>query len=221
MTDYYKTTLEVLSQILQEENYDHWAKWMQEDIKLWENNKSVEHHLRAYGGMGSFNDVNVGGNDKEGIWKNHIFGRLQTLAYSLAKGNSVESILKPISNQHHAIEISGWRCRNCGDARMTDRDINLFIAYYFIPKLFTEYVHKDKLQEVANITKLIDSEEVTVKKEQIKSLIKQANIILNPDDNWLWTCPKCGSSEVCAYRWNVLENGSKLVESDHNLDIKS
>ena len=67
MTDHYKTTLEILAEILKEENYDHWAKWMQEDIKLWEINKNTEHHLRAYGGMGSFNDVNVGGNENEGI----------------------------------------------------------------------------------------------------------------------------------------------------------
>jgi hypothetical protein len=221
MTDYYKTSLEVLTQILQEENYDHWAKWMQEDLKLWEINKSVEHHLHAYGGMGSFNDVVIGGNSNEGIWKAHIFGHLQTLAYSLATGDSLGSILEGISNRNSSKEISGWRCRNCGEARMTDRDINLFIAYYFIPKFFVQYVQEDKLQEVTDIHKLIDSEEVRNKKKQIESLIQEANIILNPDNNWLWTCPKCGSSEVCAYRWKVLEDGSKLVEGDDNLEINA
>ncbi len=29
MTHHYKATLAVLAQIMQEENYDHWAKWMQ------------------------------------------------------------------------------------------------------------------------------------------------------------------------------------------------
>ncbi len=221
MTDYYKTTLEVLSKILQEENYDHWAKWMQEDIKLWETNKSVEHHLHAYGGMGSFNDVRVGENDNEGIWKGHVFGHLQTLAYSLAKGDSLESVLESISNRNSSKEISGWRCKNCGDARMTDRDINLFIANHFISKLFVKYMQDDRLKETIDIPKLIDSEEVINKKVQIKFLIQQANIILNLDNNWLWTCPKCGSAEVCAYRWRVLEDGSKLVEGDDNLEIKS
>jgi predicted RNA-binding Zn-ribbon protein involved in translation (DUF1610 family) len=221
MTDYYKTSLEVLTQILQEENYDHWEKWMQEDLKFWEINKSVEHHLHAYGGMGSFNDVMIGGNNNEGIWKAHIFGHLQTLAYSLAKGDSLGSILEGISNRNSSKEISGWRCRNCGEARMTDRDINLFIAYYFIPKFFVQCVQEDKLQEVTDIYKLIDSEEVRNKKKQIESLIQAANVILNPDNNWLWTCPKCGSSEVCAYRWKVLEDGSKLVDGDDNLEINA
>ena len=219
MTDYYKTTLEILAEILHKEDYDHWANWMQEDIILWETNKSTEHHLRAYGGMGSFNDIYVGGNDNVGIWKNHIFGQLQSLAYSLAKGDSIESILKPISNQRHEVEISGWRCRNCGDARMNNRTINLLIAQHFIPKFFLNYVQEGNLNEVANIFKLIDSEEVINKKSQIISLIKEANIILNPDDNWLWTCPKCESSQVCSYRWNVLTDDYKIVEGKDNLEI--
>ncbi len=221
MTDYYKIALEVLVKILQEEHYEHWAKWMQEDLKLWETNKSVEHHLHAYGGMGSFNDVVIGGNDNVGIWKGYVFGNLQTLTYSLAKGESLKSILGGISNRNNLNEISGWRCRNCGDARMNEKDINLFIASYFIPKYFVEYLQKDKLNEVINIPKLIDLEEVINKKTQLKSLIQQANITLNLDDNWLWTCPKCGSAEVCAYRWNVLEDGSKLVEGNDDLEIKS
>ena len=220
MTDHYKITLEILAKILKEENYDHWANWMREDIKLWETKKSTEHHLQAYGGMGSFNDIYVGGNDNVGIWKNHIFGYLQSLAYSLAKGDSMESILKPISNPHHAVEISGWRCRNCGDARMNSRNINLFIAYYSIPKVFAKYLQENKLNEVIDIPKLIDSEEIINKKEQIKTLIQQANIILNPDDKWLWNCPKCGSSKVCSYRWNVLEDESKMVEGNDNLEIE-
>jgi hypothetical protein len=221
MTDYYKTTLEVLAKILQEENYDHWANWMQEDIKFWETNKSVEHHLHAYGGMGSFNDVVIGNNDNEGIWKGHILGHLQSLAYSLAKGNSLSSIIEGILNRNITNEIGGWRCRNCGDARMNDRDINLFIANNFIPTFFIKYLQVDKLQEVYDIFKLINSEEVKNKKNQIESLIQQENIILNLDNNWLWNCPKCGSSEVCVYRWNVSDNGTKLVEGDDNLETNS
>jgi hypothetical protein len=217
MTDYYKTTLTILAKILQEENHEHWAKWMQEDLKLWETDKSVEHHLHAYGGMGSFNDVTIGGNDNEGIWKGHIFGHLQNLACRLAKGDTLESILKSISNQHRSNEISGWRCRNCGDARMTDREINLFIANNFIPKFFVKFVQEDRLNEVNDILKLIDSEEVMDKKSQVKTLIQQANIILNPDDNWLWTCPKCGSSEVCVYRWVLVGDDEGLIEGRDNL----
>jgi DNA replicative helicase MCM subunit Mcm2 (Cdc46/Mcm family) len=102
---------------------------------------------------------------------------------------------------------------------MMDRGINLFIANYFIPKFFVQYVQEDRLKEVISIPKLIDSEGVINKNTQIKSLIQEANIIVNPANNWLWICPKCGSSEVCAYRWKVLEDGSKLIEGEDNLEI--
>jgi hypothetical protein len=60
---------------------------MREYIKFWENNKSVECYLRAYGDAGSFNDVTVGGNGNNGIWKDYTFGYLQTLTCSLVKGD--------------------------------------------------------------------------------------------------------------------------------------
>lgn len=220
MTDYYKKSLEILVKILQAEQYDHWANWMLEDLKFWETTKSVEHHLHAYGGMGSFNDVVIGGNDREGIWESRVFGNVQTLAYSLAKGDTLKTILEGIANRPNISEISGWRCRNCGDARINDRDIEFYIVNEFIPKFFVEYIREDKFDEVMNIPKLIDSEEVTKKRESLIDLIKGTNIILNPDTNWVWTCPKCGSSAVCAYRWNVLENEFKLVEGNNNLEIK-
>jgi hypothetical protein len=103
---------------------------------------------------------------------------------------------------------------------MTDRDINLFIANNFIPKFFVEYMQEDRLNEVVDIPKLIDSEKIMDKKSQIKTLIQQANIILNPDDNWLWTCPKCGSSEVCVYRWVVAGDDVGLIEGEDNLSYK-
>ena len=220
MTDYYKKTLEILAQILKSEQYDHWANWMLEDIKLWETTKSVEHHLHAYGGMGSFNDIVVGANDQAGIWESRIFGNLQTVAYSLAKGDALETILEGISHRPLNNEISGWRCRNCGDAQINDRDVEFYIVNKFIPKFFVEYIREDKFDEVMNIPKLADSEEVTKKREGLKYLLKDANITLNPNTNWLWTCPKCRSSEVCVYRWNVLEDTFELVEGNDNLEIK-
>lgn len=220
MTDYYKTSLEILVKILKEEKYDHWANWILEDIKLWENEKSVEHHLHAYGGMGSFNDIVIGGNDNESIWESRIFGSIQTLAYSLASGDSLDTILEVISTQYRINEISGWRCRDCGDARLNDRDIELYIASFFMPKLLVEYIQKGQLKEVTDISKWLNSEDIISKRQSLKTQIEKATIFLNTDNNWLWICPKCGSKEVCVYRWIVIENNAELVEGSDNLALK-
>ncbi|MES2519923.1 MAG: hypothetical protein V4585_17530 [Bacteroidota bacterium] len=220
MTDYYKISLEFLGQILKEEGQDFWANWMLEDIKLWETNKSVEHHLHAYGGMGSFNDIFIGNNDTEGLWKSRVFGSFQTLAYSLAKGNTFKLTLKESFSQSPNYVISGWRCRNCGDAKITSRDIEICVSSIFTPKLFVEFLQEDKLSTLLRVDEIITSEPVKQKRQAIESLARNMNINVASDSNWWWTCPKCASDETCAYRWVLVDGETRLIEADDNLEIK-
>jgi predicted nucleic-acid-binding Zn-ribbon protein len=219
MTDYYKISLEILSQILKTEGYDHWDKWMQEDIKLWETTKSVEHHLHAYGGMGSFNDVVIGYNDTEGLWKGRVFGGFQSIAYGLASGDSLEIILDRMQNNSHI--ISGWRCLACGNAKITTKDVEVFIASNLIPKLFVEYINKNQLPDLVAIDKILVSETITNQRNTLKNLISNAGIDLSEDTNWQWNCPKCGSTDTCSYRWELLENDSQIVDAKDNLPLKN
>jgi len=218
MIDYYKISLEILSQILKSEGYDHWEKWMQEDIKLWETAKSVEHHLHAYGGMGSFNDVVIGNNDTEGLWKSRVFGSFQSLAYGLASGDSLESIIERM--QYNSHEIAGWRCLACGNAKVTQKDVEIYIASHFIPKFFVEHIKKNQLTDLIDINRILTSEAVINKRNTIKNVINEANITLSDDTTWWWTCPKCGSNDTCAYRWELVENETQLIEASDNLALK-
>ncbi|PWK28330.1 hypothetical protein LV89_01113 [Arcicella aurantiaca] len=215
MTDYYKISLEVLSQILKVEGYDHWEKWMQEDIKLWETTKSVEHHLHAYGGMGSFNDVVIGYNDTEGLWKGRVFGGFQSIAYGLASGDSLAIILDRMQN--NSCIISGWRCLACGNAKITTKDVEVFIASNLIPKLFVEYINKNQLPDLGAIDKILASEIIINQRNTLKVLISNAGIDLSEDTNWQWNCPKCGSADTCSYRWEVKESETKIVDAKDNL----
>lgn len=219
MTDYYKTALEILSRILKKEGYAHWEKWMEEDIKHWETSKNVEHHLHAYGGMGSFNDVVIGNNDIEGLWESRVFGGFQSLAYGLATGDSLETILDRM--QVNSYEISGWRCLACGNAKVTVKDIEIYVASYLIPKLFVEYTNKNQLPDLMSIDKILVSEPINSKRNTLKTLINNAGIDLSEDSNWQWNCPKCSSNETCSYRWELLENDSQLIEASDNLPLKN
>lgn len=218
MTDYYKTALNLLLELLQNSGYDNWVNWISEDIRLWETERTTEHHLRAYGGMGSFNDVVIGNNDMIDLWKGRVFGSIQTLAYSLAKGDN--SPLNEAFYPYQSNEISGWRCQACGHAIINARNIEIYIASYFIPKFFIKYLKEDHLPEILNIEKLVLSEEVTNKKQATESLIKNSGITLSDTNDWLWTCPKCGSTQVCSYRWLIDADDSNLTESNDNLEIK-
>ena len=218
MTDYYKTALNLLIEILKDSGYDNWIDWLKEDIRLWETEQTTEHHLRAYGGMGSFNDVGIGNNDTISLWKSRVFGTIQTLAYSLAKGDN--SPLYEDFYQHQSNEISGWRCRDCGHAIINERNIEIYIASYFIPKFFVKYLKEDQLSEILNIEKMVLSEEVTHKRQAIESLMMNTYITFSEVNGWLWTCPKCSSTQVCSYRWLIDEEDSNLTEGNDNLEIK-
>ena len=219
MTDYYKISLEILIQLLHGEGYENWEKWLSEDIRLWETEKSTEHHLRAYGGMGSFNDVPMGNNGTAGIWKNKLFGTVQTLAYNFAKGY-ISTV--PLDETFYigSNEVSGWRCRNCGEAKIKKRNIEIYISSAFLPKFFIEYIKQDKLIEILDLKKIIHSEEIIQKRKDIEALVQNSEIELSDSAEWLWTCPTCKSNETCNYRWIVTENDTKLKEADNNLDIK-
>ena len=134
---------------------------------------TTEHHLRAYGGMGSFNDVVIGKNDTMGLWKSRVFGTIQTLAYGLAKGNIKTASLEENFYGNELTEISGWRCRNCGNAIINTRNTDIFMASFFIPKFFVKYLKEDNLSGILDIDKMVLSAEVTTKRQAIESINKK------------------------------------------------
>lgn len=217
MTDYYKLSLELLRIILLENQYDFWANWITEDIENWKENQSTEHHLRAYGGMGSFNDIVIGNHDISGLWQGAIFGHLQSLAYGLANGEELSIILQRIGSASN--QISGWRCRSCGASQLTTLDIERFIRDTTLPQIFIEFLQTDRLTDLLNIDAILSNLEIKEKRVFIEKHITEANIEISNNTNWLWTCPKCSSNETCAYRWILLEDNAKIIEASDNLPL--
>ena len=58
-TDIYTEALICLRSILLADHpeFQNWIGWLERDIQDWNQRREVTHHLRAYGGMGSFNDL--------------------------------------------------------------------------------------------------------------------------------------------------------------------
>ncbi len=221
MTDYYKISLEMLIKLLKGEGYENWEKWLSEDVSLWETDKSTEHHLNAYGGMGSFNDIVLGSNDLRSVWKNKLFGIVQTLAYGFAKGNISTIPINETFYGYGSKEISGWRCRDCGEAKIKKRDIEIYISNTLLPKIFVAYINQDKLTEILDLEKVINLGIVLKKRTEIENIIQKSAIEVSDSAEWLWTCPKCQSKETCVYRWVLCDDGTKLFEANDNLKINN
>lgn len=85
--DYYLQALQTMHYILNSQNnpnawFENWVEWISKDITDWEFRQNTYHHIRAYGGMGSFNDLPQirGDNGNYSI----IFDLLRSFCYQFA-----------------------------------------------------------------------------------------------------------------------------------------
>jgi hypothetical protein len=87
----YEDSLLAMEYLLRKVGENHWLKWIQKDLEDWRKSKSVRHHLSAYGGMGSFNDVVICKANNYSIptgtedWVDPLFNWIKSLCYFLAK----------------------------------------------------------------------------------------------------------------------------------------
>lgn len=89
--EHYEHSLHAMVRLLEAVGEKHWAAWIREDIHLWEGSSETAHHLSAYGGMGSFNDVWIchanGHNvtEPQEAWIHTLFEWLKSVCYYLAR----------------------------------------------------------------------------------------------------------------------------------------
>jgi len=197
----YRASLQILHALLAESAYKHWAESIKKDIHLWETRNSVTHYLGSFGGMGSINDLFIGGNDVIGVWRETLFDITKTFSWHLAKKKSMP--LNKNFNGSRPKEICGWRCLHCSHKRISTQDIENYLAATLLPELFFEYALENRLIEILELKRIITLDNIVKKREHIKGLVQSNNITLSLNSNWLTVCPKCGVKNVAVYRWNL------------------
>jgi hypothetical protein len=87
----YGNCLEALERLLSAVGNTYWAEWVHEDTVEWNSTRSTQHHLAAYGGMGSFNEAGIPPESEQTMapsqkaWVQALFGWLKSLCYYLAR----------------------------------------------------------------------------------------------------------------------------------------
>jgi hypothetical protein len=86
----YEHALTAMERLLTAVGEEHWANWIREDLDRWKATSDVVHHLSAYGGMGSFNDVIISVRNQHRVtnvhepWVNTLFEWLKAICYYFA-----------------------------------------------------------------------------------------------------------------------------------------
>ena len=218
IADNYVIALQILYSLLVDSGNSHWAQWIKKDIYFWENQNSVTHHLKAFGGMGSINDIYLENADIAGVWRNNLFDITKAFSWSIAK-RKISSPTESFYNKDPQ-DISGWRCLICNHAIIPTLSIEQYLAATLLPKLFVEYAIENRLIEILELERNIMLDSVVKRRERIKGLIQANNITLSMNKDWLKVCTKCGGN-VRIYRWTLEDNDTKLIASDSNLKSRT
>jgi hypothetical protein len=121
--DIYEQSLEGIRSVLLMVGERHWLAWMEEDLRLYRDEGSTEHHRGAYGGMGSFNDLVLsapgGENQSSAVWLDAALDQLRHLARSSAQaaGSEPDGFLQVGSGSGtgRLLDIRWDHCRSCGN----------------------------------------------------------------------------------------------------------
>ena len=211
----YPDALNAMYELLGALGEQHWRSWIAQDISEWENSNSVRHHLSAYGGMGSLNDVTF-----EDIWLGTLFDDLKSVCYYFAhnpKSKPDQRALKS-SLGNTGFELSGCRCLDCGYAAISDREIDYFIARQVIRQRILEEAARTRLREFVRTVIHSPPSDPLLSHQKIVDLIASSGVQLRRCNDWIRPCPNCGSEDTCVYSW--LFAGDALVPAEGNLPLK-
>jgi hypothetical protein len=113
MTKYIQA-ITALEYLLDKAGENHWRDWLRHDMDLWESKRDVSHHLSAYGGMGSFNDVSICVQNKYNVtkaqepWVNNLFEILKGLCFQLAHNPNKDAAVEDINGNRYVPIFSAF-----------------------------------------------------------------------------------------------------------------
>ena len=110
----YIQVLMALESLLDKVGERQWRDWLRQDIELWGSKEDVSHHLSAYGGMGSFNDVWISVGNGHTVtkaqepWVNNLFEYLKGLCFRLAHHPSVDESIEDVHGNRYVPSFSAF-----------------------------------------------------------------------------------------------------------------
>jgi hypothetical protein len=214
----YLEALNAMQRLLESQNETAWRNWILKDIDEWNSGHSVSHHLSAYGGMGSFNDIGF-----QNPWIRYLFNDLRSVCYFLARQPSHKaeaSSIRP-SMGNIGFNLQGWRCLACGYQVVSDYDIEDYIAQKIIREEILKALDSGRLEQfVESVIKQPPSHKIFTP-DAVLIWAQRGGIDLRHEKGWLRPCPKCNGNDTAVYRWDLIENGDSHFEpSADNLPLR-
>jgi hypothetical protein len=194
----YLDALKAMHHLLDALGEHHWSSWISEDIDEWENHRSTQHHISAYGGMGSFNDMAF-----DDVWLATLFDDLKSSCYYFAHHvrdkPDIASLERSMGN--HGFELGGWRCLVCGYGVVSSRSIDYFIARRIIRQRILAAAEHTQLRELVDSVIRSRPVDKTLTTERVANWIEESGLHIRDSNDWVRPCPSCGSDNTAVFGW--------------------
>ncbi len=212
-----RDALLALRDLLHAADEAHWKAWLDRDVRDWETSESTRHHLRAYGGMGSLNDVVL-----RDPWLNAVFESIKSTCYHLASAPGSQFDITELRRSlgDPRFHLQGWRCLSCGYGTVSKSGIEDFIAREIARGRVLEAAMESRLQ--AMVEDAIGTNPAQgAAWDDVARTARDSGLVVRFDDNWLRPCPQCSGDDTCVYRWVLSEaKDGHFVPSEDNLHVR-
>ena len=215
----YLEALEAMKRLLESQNQTHWRNWILHDIDEWNGSNSVSHHLSAYGGMGSFNDIGF-----ENPWIGYLFDDLKSVCYFLAHHPEHNADASSIGTSmgNLSFDLQGWRCLTCGYGTVSNYDIERFIARRITREEILKSVDTGQLGHFVESVIQGPLSHKILTLDSVSIWAHHSGIQIRHEKGWVKVCPKCDGNDTALYRWRLIENGGPRFESSaDNLPLRN
>lgn len=222
----YENALQAMRHLLTEVGEQTWLEWIEHDLRAWQTSRSVEHHLSAYGGMGSFSDLVLcepNGHRLTGLqepWANALFQDLKSVCCALAQngGQDLPASDISLSMGTSGEVLEGWRCLECGYGEVTPVLIEWYLAKSRVRSWLVEVLEASTIVE--STTDLLGGNlpGIGEVRSAITLSVQSSRITVRGREGRMRPCPECGNEKTAVYRWEKV--GDSFAPSADNLPVE-
>jgi len=251
MMNQYEQSLLAMEHLLNAVGEVYWAQWIHCDIEQWRSDHETSHHLSAYGGMGTLNDVVICRTNQHNItelqepWVNILFEWLTSICHYLAQhpddwvtaetlsnavgkhdsalaafigGDKAPSSMRGLASENRRLE--GWRCLRCGHSKVSNYNIECFIADALLPFMVFRYCETLTLDRLVDRIIAQNIIEIEPLRKKLITAVKTSGISFSDRSGWL-PCPCCGEDDSAINRWKLVADDTfHFTPSDDNLPLR-
>jgi hypothetical protein len=217
----YEQVLQTMQRVMDAVQEEGWKEWLQEDLLLWRERRSVSHHLAAHQGPRRLANLEISPSSGHRISMNQIawvetlleqLGELgQGMAYRLAEdsGQTSEGALRQLANQSlhyrlaHPPTLETWRCLGCGYSEATFQACERFLASSAVAEMLLTALEQDRLAATAEAVLSLSVPRLQNRREQLSLVLVQKGIHQRLDPLHMRLCTACGSENTASEETSI------------------